>query len=322
MAKPRIFISSTYYDLKNVRADLERFIKERGFDPILHERGHVAYGKKEALEEYCYKEIDNCDILIAVIGGRFGSASKHEPYSISQIEFKTATELQKPIYIFVERDVLAEHKTYSRNKEATVDWAAVNDVRVYHFLDEIFALSSNNSVAPFETSLDITSFLQEQWASLFHRLLKETSQQEQIALIREMREGIETLKQLVTHLLTKKDEGSEAITYILLMNHPVFARLQKIVGVKYRVFFTNRNEFEAWLRARSYKRVREEQWDDPSVEEWINTTDKKTHSLLQFDPTLFDDDGKLVVITPEQWNDERVLLKEISAPQDDNDIPF
>ncbi len=42
MAKPRVFISSTYYDLKNVRADLERFIKERGFEPILHERGHVA----------------------------------------------------------------------------------------------------------------------------------------------------------------------------------------------------------------------------------------------------------------------------------------
>ena len=30
MARPRIFISSTYYDLKNVRADLERYIRERG----------------------------------------------------------------------------------------------------------------------------------------------------------------------------------------------------------------------------------------------------------------------------------------------------
>lgn len=322
MAKPRVFISSTYYDLKNVRADLERFIKERGFEPILHERGHVAYGKKEALEEYCYKEINNCDILIAVVGGRFGSASKHEPYSISQIEFKTATELQKPIYIFVERDVLAEHKTYSRNKEAVVDWAAVNDVRVYKFLDEIFSLSSNNAVAPFETSLDITSFLQEQWASLFQRLLHENSQQEQIALVREMRESIGTLKELVTHLLTEKNQGSETVQYILLLNHPLFSQLQKLIGVKYRVFFTNRAEFEAWLKARSYKRVREENWDDPSVEEWINTNDKKTHYLLQFERSLFDSDGKLIVVSPDQWSDERIRHKELPAPPDDDDIPF
>jgi hypothetical protein len=28
MAKPRVFISSTFYDLRHLRADLERFIKE------------------------------------------------------------------------------------------------------------------------------------------------------------------------------------------------------------------------------------------------------------------------------------------------------
>lgn len=322
MAKPRVFISSTYYDLKNVRADLERFIKERGFEPILHERGHVAYGKKDALEEYCYKEISNCDILIAVVGGRFGTTSKHEPYSISQIEFKTATELQKPIYIFVERDVLAEHKTYARNKDAPVDWAAVNDVKVYRFLDEIFSMSSNNHVAPFETSLDITMFLQEQWASLFQRLLQEDSQQEQIAMAREMRDGIATLKQLVTHLLTEKTQGNEAVTYIMLMNHPVFAQIQKLIGVKYRVFFTNRDEFEAWLKARSFRRIKEEQWDAPDVEEWINKQGQKSHLLLQFDQSLFDTSGKLVVLPPDDWNEQRVVLKELPAPPDDDDIPF
>ena len=321
MAKPRIFISSTYFDLKNVRADLERFIKERGFEPILHERGHVAYGKKEALEEYCYKEINNCDILIAIVGGRFGSASKHAPYSISQVEFKTAAELQKPTYIFVERDVLAEYKTYSRNKDATVDWAAVNDVRVYKFIDEIYALSTNNVVAPFETSLDITVFLQEQWASLFQRLLQESSQQEQTALVREMREGIGTLNQLVSHLLNEKNQGNEAVAYILLMNHPMFGQLQKLIGVKYRVFFTNRAEFEAWLRARSYKPVKEEQWDDPEVEEWINSQDKKRNLLLQFDCKLFDAEGKLVVVSPDQWSETHLALKELPVPPDD-DIPF
>lgn len=38
LAKPRIFIISTYYDLKNLRANLERFIKELGYDPVLNEK--------------------------------------------------------------------------------------------------------------------------------------------------------------------------------------------------------------------------------------------------------------------------------------------
>ena len=75
MAKPRVFISSTYFDLKSVRADLEHFVREQGFDPVLHERGSIPYGSTEALEKYCYRESENCDILVSIVGGRFGSKS-------------------------------------------------------------------------------------------------------------------------------------------------------------------------------------------------------------------------------------------------------
>ena len=51
MARPRVFVSSTFYDLKYIRQDLEYFIKEMGYDPILNERGTIAYGSAERLEE-------------------------------------------------------------------------------------------------------------------------------------------------------------------------------------------------------------------------------------------------------------------------------
>jgi transposase len=57
MARPRIFISSTYYDLKYVRSDLERFVRELGYEPIRHETGSIPYGKDTQLEEYAYKEL-------------------------------------------------------------------------------------------------------------------------------------------------------------------------------------------------------------------------------------------------------------------------
>lgn len=321
MAKPRVFISSTYYDLKNVRADLERFVREKGFDPVLHERGNVPYGKEAALEDYCYREIGGCDIIVAIVGGRFGTVSKQDQYSISQIEFKTAYELQKPTYIFVERDVLAEYKTYCKNKETAVEWAAVNDHRIYKSLDEVFALKANNPVAPFETSIDITNFLQEQWAGLFQRLLQEGGQQEQLAMVREMRESIQTLRQLVNYLVEEKKQGGEAINYILMMNHPAFAQLQRLLSVKYRVFFTNHIELEHWLKARSFRQVAETNWDESNVEEWINKSEKNNHQLLKLDSGLFAEDGRLRIITPEEWNEHMIQLSDFK-PVEDEDIPF
>ncbi|HEX7643307.1 MAG TPA: DUF4062 domain-containing protein [Burkholderiaceae bacterium] len=321
MAKPRVFISSTYFDLKNVRADLERFVREQGFDPILHERGNVPYGKETALEEYCYREIGGCDIIVAIVGGRYGAASKLDPYSISQMELKTAHELQKPIYVFVERDVLAEYRTYTKNKDGAVEWVAVNDVRIYRFLDEVFALKVNNPVSAFDTSLDITLFLKEQWAGLFQRLLQEGGQQEQMAMIREMRESIQTLRQLVDYLVQEKNQGSEAVTQILLMNHPAFSHLQRLLNVKYRVFFTNHIELEHWLKARSFRVVMTGDWDDPNYEEWINKADKKKHVLLKLSDELFDQEGRLKVIAPADWQDELIQLTELT-PSDDDDIPF
>src|SRR3990167_5356214 len=105
MARPRVFISSTFYDLRQVRTDLERFVKELGYEPVLNEHGSVPYGANEKVEEYAYKEVELSDLLVSIIGGRFGSESQHGPYSISQQELRTAADRGKPVWVFVEKSV-------------------------------------------------------------------------------------------------------------------------------------------------------------------------------------------------------------------------
>ena len=93
MAKPRIFVSSTYYDLKYIRADLDRFIREQGYESVLNEKGHIPYGSAEKLEEYCYKEIELCEVLrevkeceLCAIGGMFYSAvMNHNNLKVSDV---------------------------------------------------------------------------------------------------------------------------------------------------------------------------------------------------------------------------------------------
>ena len=73
MAKPKLFLSSTFYDLRQIRTDLDLFVENLGYDITRNEEGDIPYGKDEALEEYCYKEIKGIDILISIIGGRYGT---------------------------------------------------------------------------------------------------------------------------------------------------------------------------------------------------------------------------------------------------------
>ena len=100
MAKPRVFISSTFYDLRQIRVELDKFIEGLGYEPVRNEEGDIPYGKDEALQAYCYKEIANIDVLVSIIGSRYGSAGiikeKEQEYSVSQLELKTCLLYTSP----------------------------------------------------------------------------------------------------------------------------------------------------------------------------------------------------------------------------------
>ncbi len=322
MAKPRVFVSSTYYDLRVIRADLERFMKELGFEPVLFERGHVPYGKEEALEEYCYREISNCDIVITIIGGKYGTQSKDQKNSITQKELRAAIELGKQIYIFVEKSVLGEYRTYLGNREvAGFKPVAVNDPMVYTFIEEIYALPSGNPVEGFETSDDIFRYLREQWAGLFQRLLQESSRQKEVDIIDNLKSTASTLNHLVTFLTEERTKGDQAIKDILLSTHPAFSAVKTAAKIPYRVIFYTFEELDSLLVARSFEYDHMKFDADDGYHDWDNS---KAGYGIRVRQDIFDKENHLKIITPDDWNKDWVSSYRISksAPNFDDDIPF
>jgi hypothetical protein len=205
--------------LITVRADLEQFIRGLGYEPVLSERGHVPYGAEEKLEDDCYREISNCDILVNILGGKFGTESKDTRYSVSQNELRAALKLGRQIYIFVEKRVLAELSTYQANKGVGFTPTAVNDVRIYTFLEEISSLPDKPPIHPFETSEDITTFLKEQWAGLFQLLLQERAKQKEVNVLKKTQAPAATPNQqvnLLTQEKTKSDLAKKDIWHLNL----------------------------------------------------------------------------------------------------------
>lgn len=320
MAKPRIFVSSTYYDLRAIRADIERFVKEFGYEPVMFERGHIPYGKEEALEEYCYREISNCDMLITLIGGKYGSQSKDQKDSITHKELRTAIELGKQIYIFVEKAVLSEYRTYLGNRDVVgFKPVAVNDMRVYSFLEEIYGLSSGNPVEGFETSDDVIRYLRDQWAGLFQRLLQDASRKKEINIIDNLKETASTLNNLVNFLTEERSKGDQAIKEILLSSHPAFAAIKKAAKIPYRVVFYTFDELDALLSARSFK------FDpNPSNAESYEWDNKKAENGIRVWKRIFDDENRLKILTPSEWDSEWVSTYNLrsSSESKETDIPF
>jgi len=320
MARPRVFVSSTFYDLKQIRADLEQFIKEVGFDPVLHERGAVTYGGKESLEEYCLREIRQVELLVSVVGGRFGSSSEHGAYSISQQELKTAYDLGIKVFIFVESAVLSEYQTYRKNKHiAEVAYTYADDTRIYAFLEEVHGLPNNNSITPFSSAQDITTFLREQWAGMFQRFLQTQGKEKEITILKNLQANMQTLDRLITYLTEEKQNSDDTIREILRASHPIFQQLRTVLDVGHRVFFTTRAELTEWLATLNFTYVAPEHWDDPEHAEWLRS-DPFPSLLLKISKDVFDDKGDLVIYTAQQWRSEWITTK--SVENTDDDIPF
>lgn len=320
MARPRVFISSTFYDLRHVREDLERFVRELGYDPIRHETGSIPYGKEKSPESYSYQEVELSDIIVTIIGGRFGTESREETgFSITQNELKRALERNVQVFIFVEQGVHAEYLTYKLNKgNREVKSTYVDDVPVYEFLEILYKLPANNPIAPFQTSKDITDYLRAQWAGLFQRFLREQNRLSEIQVLDEVKSVAGTLQQLVEFLTNERKNKDTAIQSILLANHPAFRRFAKLTGTKYRVYFTTLSELNTWLDSRTWKAVEAGARDDDSVLEW---TSKEEYLKLTKD--IFDEEERLKIYSDEQWHDDWLIRAPLpESTPDDEDIPF
>ena len=208
MSKLKVFVSSTCYDLNIVRSQLRSFIEKMGYEPVMSDYNDILYDPRVHTHESCIKEVQNCDVVVLIIGSRFGGeaipslldkidwvklgslSSKTEVLeatqkkSITQLEIFKAIENEIPIYVFIDNSVFHDHLFYEKNKHAadfikTVKFPSIekNETATYifEFINFLRARVTNNGITPFSTIEDIESYLRNQWSFLFQQLLSERS---------------------------------------------------------------------------------------------------------------------------------------------------
>lgn len=319
MAKPRVFISSTFYDLRQIRLELDKFIESLGYEPVRNEEGDIPYGKDDALQDYCYKEISNIDILVSIIGSRYGSPAnvkeKTQEYSVSQMELKTALNEDKQVFVFIDKNVNTEYETYLLNKgNAEIKYKYVDNPNIYKFIDEIKALPNNNNIKSFETADDITYYLREQFAGLFKQFILDNKRVKETLVIRDIENTAKTLREMIDYLREENHDKDEVITHIVKINHPLVGKLKDALNIRYKFYIETKTDLEALLTSRGFS-------FDVLDGSWSRQNNNTIVSIFISDD-LFDVDGKLKDIKAGDWNDELFKVGKNVVASIPDDLPF
>lgn len=177
----KVFLSSTCYDLGVLRETIGGHIKALGHEAIMSEDS-IYYESYKPLELSCYNEVANSDIMIHIIGGKFGSESKiNQNYSVAQTELLKAIDLRKPIMVFIEDKVNHDYIAYQENEkiflahpEIMNDWKfeIVTDYRIFGFVKLI--KNKNLPIYTYNSSEKLKTVISNQLSSLFHDRLSKS----------------------------------------------------------------------------------------------------------------------------------------------------
>lgn len=177
MSCPRVFVSSTYYDLKHVREMIRDFIQGLGYEPVLSEDSDILYKPGDSVQNSCLLEIPSCDLFVLIIGKRYGSRFPEDTLSITHREYSTAHNHGIPIYAFVDLDVLHDFEFHEKNKpDVALKYRVIEDnAEVFKLISEVRNAARDNALVPFSSISEILDHLRKQWAHLLKNLLPQPS---------------------------------------------------------------------------------------------------------------------------------------------------
>ncbi len=164
--KPTVFVSSTCYDLKQIRADIKYFLEEQlGFEALLSEYNSFPLDPNAGTIDNCLRAVDErADIFILIVGARYGSVVE-SGHSVTNMEYLKAKAKGIPIYAFVDKSILSVLPLWRDNPSGNFQ-STVDTPKLFEFVDT-FRGSDRIWSFGFETAQNIIDILKVQLSYFF-----------------------------------------------------------------------------------------------------------------------------------------------------------
>jgi len=142
-SKPKVFVSSTCFDLIDLRAEVEAELKLMGCAPIMSDRQSAEFEVSPDANsiQTCLNNIQNADYVIIILSQRYGPSLKDagfEDVSATHLEYREARRFRRPILFYVRDRLESDFAIWKRNKGKPVNllWVKPNDQKLFLFLEE------------------------------------------------------------------------------------------------------------------------------------------------------------------------------------------
>lgn len=142
MGNRKLFLSSTCYDLGDVRTLVEAWALRHGYEPLLSDRASFPVDPNIHRHDDCLANAKRADLFVLVLGSRFGAPYyADQSISITWAEFRAASQSKVPMAIFIDKRLWDERNQYRARPWWRRWWwpTFAKDPRLFAFVSEIQA---------------------------------------------------------------------------------------------------------------------------------------------------------------------------------------
>lgn len=160
---PAIFVSSTCYDLYQIRTDLRNFLTNLGVEPLLSESPAFPVSPDTKTIENCVNTVkERADVFVLIVGTKYGSIDDTSGRSITNLEYLAAKVKGIPIYVFLSKDIDITFRIWKKHPENNYS-EIVDTPKLFEFVESLH----ERWVFTFEKAEHIIEALRQQLALLF-----------------------------------------------------------------------------------------------------------------------------------------------------------
>lgn len=171
MPGKKVFVSSTCYDLIDLRAELEVFLRKQGYSPVFSDSATSDFQvlpDRDSIET-CLMNVRACDVFVMILSQRYGPSlggTGYDDISATHLEYRTAKEQEKDIFVYIRDRLLNDYDHWKDQQRPTTfqsRWLPKEqDLRLLPLIDEHSELvigNRSNWRQAFKSSVDLKEFL-------------------------------------------------------------------------------------------------------------------------------------------------------------------
>lgn len=176
----RVFLSSTCYDLLDLRQELRSFLDANGFSVVLSEdpRSPFIVDPLDDSIASCLHNVENSDVLVCIIDRRYGGVLRLPPHTglcATQLEVRHARDRALPCFFFVRDVAWLDYQQLRRDSGYATRWVEPDNPnsrqKWMDFVAEVTALPGTNGVSnwrdTFSASTDLKKLVLKRLADHF-----------------------------------------------------------------------------------------------------------------------------------------------------------